>query len=111
MDIIQLDKNVAPIRLIDVKFPKDDIDEGRFKDYKKMARKSDAGYETFDVTKKCPDWPEKCPNQSQSPQTEPAPASEATPRIMPEFGSPDMPVLPEMPGFRFPIFEEPLFFA
>ena len=71
MDIIQLNKDGNPSRLIDVKFPGDGLGAEREIDYKKMARKLKAKYETFDV-KKCDDWPKKCPNEKKEQESESA---------------------------------------
>ncbi|MGK7244995.1 DUF4150 domain-containing protein [Buttiauxella agrestis] len=66
MDIIQLDSKGVPYRLIDVKFPNDSLDNARLLDYEEMAKKLKSDYETFDVTKKCEDWPKKCPNEKKT---------------------------------------------
>ncbi|EGE4660856.1 DUF4150 domain-containing protein [Salmonella bongori serovar 48:i:- str. 94-0708] len=76
MDIIQLDRDGKPRRLIDVKFPTDrDLTPDRARDYRKMAKKLDSEYDTFNVKKRCPGWPKTCPNEKpqEQPQTETQP--------------------------------------
>ncbi|EOX8567325.1 Flp family type IVb pilin [Salmonella bongori] len=76
MDIIQLNRDGKPRRLIDVKFPTDRaLDNKRFTDYNKMAEKLDSTYETFEASKRCPGWPKTCPNEKprEQPQTETQP--------------------------------------
>ncbi|EHM2232042.1 hypothetical protein WDS27_000853 [Salmonella bongori] len=76
MDIIQLNRDGKPRRLIDVKFPTDqDLTPDRARDYRKMAKKLDSEYDTFNVKKRCPGWPKTCPNEKpqEQPQTETQP--------------------------------------
>ncbi|EJX0403658.1 DUF4150 domain-containing protein [Salmonella enterica] len=76
MDIIRVDPTTKqPLGLYDLKFPTDnpDLSPERLKAYKKMAKKLNVKYKTYDVKRMCDGFPDECPRPKPVPAPEPAP--------------------------------------
>ncbi|MTD28516.1 DUF4150 domain-containing protein [Erwinia sp. J316] len=80
MDIIRVDPvTKQPLGLYDLKFPTDKttLPHKRLEDYRNMAEKLNAKYQTYEVKEMCDGFPDECPNPRRAPAPEPAPAPAA----------------------------------